>query len=48
MSQALHELTSPAATGVHLSAANARYLAAKVSHISHTLDLPLAGELETA
>jgi GTP cyclohydrolase II len=30
-------------TGVHLSAANARYLAAKVSHTSHTLDLPLVG-----
>jgi len=30
-------------TGVHLSAANARYLAAKVSHTRHTLDLPLAG-----
>ncbi|GAA4690649.1 GTP cyclohydrolase II [Phytohabitans rumicis] len=29
-------------TGVHLSAANARYLAAKVSHTRHTLDLPLA------
>jgi GTP cyclohydrolase II len=30
-------------TLVHLSAANARYLAAKVSHTHHTLDLPLAG-----
>ena len=30
-------------TGVHLSAANARYLAAKVTHTAHTLDLPLAG-----
>ncbi|MBP2325902.1 GTP cyclohydrolase II [Kibdelosporangium banguiense] len=30
-------------TGVHLSAANARYLAAKVAHTHHTLDLPLAG-----
>ncbi len=31
------------ATGTHLSAANARYLAAKVSRTAHTLDLPLAG-----
>lgn len=30
-------------TGVHLSVANARYLAAKVSHTAHTLDLPLVG-----
>jgi GTP cyclohydrolase II len=30
-------------TGVHLSAANARYLQAKVTHTSHTLALPLAG-----
>jgi GTP cyclohydrolase II len=30
-------------TGVHLSDANARYLAAKVSHTAHTLALPLAG-----
>ena len=30
-------------TGVHLSEANARYLAVKVSHTAHTLDLPLAG-----
>jgi GTP cyclohydrolase II len=30
-------------TGVHLSAANARYLAAKVVHTQHTIDLPLAG-----
>jgi GTP cyclohydrolase II len=30
-------------TGVHLSAANARYLAAKVAHTHHTIDLPLAG-----
>jgi GTP cyclohydrolase II len=30
-------------TGVHLSDANARYLAAKVTHTAHTLDLPLAG-----
>jgi GTP cyclohydrolase II len=30
-------------TGVHLSPANARYLAAKVAHTSHTIALPLAG-----
>jgi GTP cyclohydrolase II len=30
-------------TGVHLSAGNARYLAAKVAHTHHTLDLPFAG-----
>src|SRR4051794_35131982 len=30
-------------TGVHLSTANARYLAAKVSHPSHPPDLPLVG-----
>lgn len=29
-------------TGVHLSAANARYLAAKVSHSAHTIALPFA------
>jgi GTP cyclohydrolase II len=28
-------------TGVHLSAANERYLQAKVDHTAHTLDLPL-------
>jgi GTP cyclohydrolase II len=37
------EVTERVPTGVHLSAANARYLAAKVSHTSHTLDLPLVG-----
>ena len=31
-------------TGVHLSAANARYLAAKRDHTAHTLDLDLAEE----
>ena len=31
------------ATGVHLSAANAAYLEAKVRHTAHTLDLPLVG-----
>ena len=30
-------------TGVHLTSANARYLAAKRDHTAHTLDLPLAG-----
>ena len=30
-------------TGVHLSDANARYLAAKVSHTQHTIDLPMVG-----
>ena len=30
-------------TGLHLSAANAAYLEAKVRHTAHTLDLPLAG-----
>ncbi|MDQ2584930.1 GTP cyclohydrolase II [Saccharothrix yanglingensis] len=30
-------------TGVHLSPANARYLAAKVAHTHHTLDLPVTG-----
>jgi GTP cyclohydrolase II len=28
---------------VHLSAANARYLAVKRDHTAHTLDLPIAG-----
>jgi GTP cyclohydrolase II len=30
-------------TGVHVSLANARYLAAKVARPAHTLDLSLAG-----
>ncbi|GLH99222.1 GTP cyclohydrolase II [Phytohabitans aurantiacus] len=29
-------------TGVHLSAANARYLSTKVSHTRHTIELPIA------
>ena len=29
-------------TGVHMSAANVRYLATKASHTSHTIELPLA------
>jgi GTP cyclohydrolase II len=37
------EITDRIPTGVHLSESNARYLAAKVSHTHHTLDLPLAG-----
>jgi GTP cyclohydrolase II len=37
------EVTSQLPTGVHLSAANARYLAAKRDHTHHTLDLPIAG-----
>ena len=30
-------------TGVHLTAANARYLSVKRDHTGHTLGLPLAG-----
>ena len=30
-------------TGLHLSGANARYLAAKVTRTAHTIDLPLVG-----
>jgi len=37
------DVSERVATGVHLSTANARYLATKVSHTSHTLDLPLVG-----
>jgi GTP cyclohydrolase II len=36
-------VTERVPTGVHLSAANARYLAVKRDHTAHTLDLPLAG-----
>ncbi|MGR7023260.1 GTP cyclohydrolase II [Geodermatophilus sp. URMC 62] len=36
-------VTERVATGVHLSAANARYLTVKRDHTAHTLDLPLAG-----
>ncbi len=36
-------VTAQVPTGVHLSAANAAYLQAKVTHTSHILDLPLAG-----
>ena len=37
------EVATQVPTGVHLNDANARYLAAKVSHTAHTLDLALAG-----
>jgi len=37
------EVTERVPTGVHLSAANARYLAVKRDHTAHTLDLSLAG-----
>jgi GTP cyclohydrolase II len=36
------EVTERVPTGVHLSAANARYLTAKRDHTAHTLDLPAA------
>src|SRR3712207_2926661 len=36
-------VTERVPTGVHLSAANARYLAVKRDHTAHTLDLSLAG-----
>ena len=36
-------VTERVPTGVHLSAANARYLTAKRDHTAHTLDLRLAG-----
>jgi GTP cyclohydrolase II len=36
-------VTAQIATGVHLSEANVRYLAAKVSRAGHTLDLPATG-----
>jgi GTP cyclohydrolase II len=36
------DIAERVATGVHLSAANVRYLAAKANHTAHTLDLPLA------
>jgi GTP cyclohydrolase II len=36
-------VTERVPTGVHLSAANARYLTVKRDHTAHTLDLPLAG-----
>ena len=36
------EVRSTVPTGVHASAANVRYLQAKVDHTHHTIDLPLA------
>ena len=36
------DVTQRIPTGVHLSAANVRYLSVKASHTSHTIDLPLA------
>jgi GTP cyclohydrolase II len=36
------EVTQRIPTGVHLSAANVRYLRTKASHTSHTIELPLA------
>ena len=36
------EVTQRIPTGVHVSAANVRYLRAKASHTSHTIELPLA------
>jgi GTP cyclohydrolase II len=36
-------VTGTLPTGVHVTSANARYLAAKRDHTGHTLDLPLAG-----
>ena len=36
------DVTERIPTGVHISAANVRYLAAKARHSAHTLDLPLA------
>ncbi len=37
------QITEQVPTGVHLSAANTRYLTAKVAHTHHTIVLPLAG-----
>lgn len=36
------DVTERIPTGVHVSAANVRYLRAKASHTSHTIELPLA------
>ena len=36
------DVTQRIPTGVHLSAANVRYLATKALHTAHTIDLPLA------
>jgi GTP cyclohydrolase II len=40
------EVTARVPTGVHLSAANARYLATKAGRAAHTLDLPLDDAVE--
>lgn len=37
------EVTERIVTGVYLSSANARYLAAKAAHTNHTIELPLGG-----
>ena len=36
------DVTQRIPTGVHMSSANVRYLAAKATHTSHTIELPLA------
>ncbi|WP_328469943.1 GTP cyclohydrolase II [Actinoplanes sp. NBC_00393] len=36
------DVTQRIPTGVHLSAANVRYLSVKATHTAHTIDLPLA------
>jgi len=36
------DVTQQIPTGVHMSAANVRYLATKASHTAHTIELPLA------
>jgi GTP cyclohydrolase II len=36
------DVTERVPTGVHLSAANVRYLATKVNHSAHTIEVPLA------
>ena len=36
------DVTQRVPTGVHMSAANVRYLATKASHTDHTIELPLA------
>ena len=36
------DVTQRVPTGVHLSAANVRYLSVKASHTAHTIELPLA------
>jgi GTP cyclohydrolase II len=36
------DVTQRIPTGVHMSAANVRYLATKATHTAHTIELPLA------